>query len=119
MLAGTHDDVAGFKVMVNEVARMDVLQAVELPVATAQLSPGYDTENITYQLASKEQDSFQRELKITFNKEVIKRWAKAFDHHCIEASFCTKPMCARDTDAFAKLCVNTNFVVQGMDLPFQ
>ena len=30
MLAGTHDDVAGLKVMVDEVARMDVLEATEL-----------------------------------------------------------------------------------------
>jgi hypothetical protein len=68
-------------------------------------------------LASKEQDSFQREPKITFNKEVAKGRAKAFDHHRIEASFRTKPMCARDTDAFAKLYVDTKFVIQG-NLPF-
>jgi hypothetical protein len=30
MLAGTHDDVAGLKVTMDEVARMDVLEATEL-----------------------------------------------------------------------------------------
>jgi len=70
-------------------------------------------------LASKEKDCFHREAKIALNKEVVKRWAKAFDHHHIETALCTKPMGARDTGASAKLHVDSKFVVQGMILPFQ
>jgi hypothetical protein len=77
-----------------------------------QFSPGYGIENITYQLASKEKDSFQREPKMALNEEVVKRWAKAFDHHHVKASFHTKPMGARDTDAFAKVHVDPKFVVR-------
>lgn len=70
-------------------------------------------------MASKEKDGFQREPKMTLNKEVVKRWAKAFDHHHIKASFRTKPMGVRDTDGFAKRCVDPKFVVQGTIIPFQ
>jgi len=55
---------------------------------------------------------------MALNEEVVKRWAKAFDHHRIEASFRTEPMGARDTDAFAKVRIDPKFVVQGMILPF-
>ncbi len=56
---------------------------------------------------------------MTLNKEVVKRWAKAFDHHHIKASFRTEPMGVRDIDGFVKLCVDPKFVVQSTIIPFQ
>jgi hypothetical protein len=50
---------------------MDVLQATELD--TADISPLEIAWNqITHQLSSQEQDSFDRELKTIANKEILK-----------------------------------------------
>jgi len=116
MLAGTHDDITRFKVAVNKVVRMDMLQATELP--QHKLVRVMKMLHVTHQLASKQQDSSQRETKMALNKEVVEGRAKAFNHHRIEASFPTKPMDARDTNPSAKLHVDAKFMIQGMVPPF-
>ena len=97
MLASAYDNIAGFEVVVNEVARMDILQAMELTNSNLVQVKALKT------LLTKEKDSFHREPKIAFNKKFIKQWAKAFNHYHIKASFCTKTMGTRDTNAFAKI----------------
>jgi uncharacterized protein YlxP (DUF503 family) len=110
-LSDTHDDVARFEIAVNEVARMDVLQATELGIVDIGPSAVVSEVKFTHQLPSQEQHSPDRELKMAVNKEVLKRLAEAIDRHHIEASFRTKPMDMRDTGPSLKLCVYMKLVV--------
>ena len=95
---------------------MDILQATELD--TAEVSKVTILEaDFTDQLASKEQNSFQSELIMGLNKEVIKGWAEAFGHHRIKARFHTKPKSTRDTGAVVKLPINLKLVVEHTGFP--
>ena len=75
LLADAHNDVARFEITVNEVARMDILQATELDIA--DISPSVKASEIKYinQLPSQEQNSSSRKIKMVVNKEVLKGWA--------------------------------------------
>jgi hypothetical protein len=114
----THDNIARFEITVNEVARMDVLQAMELDIENISQSVMAPEVKLTHQLPGQEQNSLDRELKMTVDKEVLKRLAKAIDHHRVEASFHTKPICTRDTLPSIELCVDMKLVAQGVILAF-
>jgi hypothetical protein len=83
----------------DEIARMDVLQATE-------------------QLPSQEQDGFDRELKMTANKEILKGWAKILNHHCIKAGFYAKPTHAGDPSPSAKPRIDMILVIQSVIFSF-
>ncbi len=112
----TRGNVTGFKIAVDEVARVDILHATELD--TAEVSKVTILEaDFTDQLAGEEQDSFQSELIMVLNKEVVKGWAEAFGHHRIKARFHTKPKSTRDTGAVVKLPINLKLVVERTGFP--
>jgi len=96
---------------------MDVLQATELNAA--DISPLVTGRNqITHQLHSQEQDSFDRELKTTANKEILKGWAKILNRHCIEAGFHAKPTDIGDPSPSTKLRIDTILMMQSAILSF-
>jgi hypothetical protein len=98
---------------VNVVASMDVLQATELDAADiSPLMTGWN--QITHQLPSQEQDSFDRELETRANKEILKGWAERLNHHCIKAVFYAEPTDTGDPSPSAKLCIDTILVIQGV-----
>ena len=69
---------------------------------------------ITHQLPSQERDSFDRELEMTANKEILERWAERLNHHCIKAVFYAEPMDTGDSSPSAKLHIDTILVIQGV-----
>ena len=96
---------------------MDVLEAIELDAA--DISPLVTSQNqITHQLPSQEQDSFDQELKMTANKEILKGWAKILNHHCIKAGFYAKPTDTGDSSPSTKLLIDTTLMMQGGILSF-
>jgi hypothetical protein len=105
---------------VDEVESMDVLQATELD--TADISPLETGWNqITHQLPSQEQDSFNHKLETTVNKKILKGWAKRLNHHCIKAVFYAKPMDTGDpspSPQSLELRIHTILVFQGVILSF-
>jgi hypothetical protein len=110
LFADTCDDIARFKVAVNEVARVDILEVTELNRSNVWQLITLEAK-FTHQLARQEKDSSQSELTTVLNEEFCKGGAKAFGHHRIEASFCTKPMSTRDTDTSLQLRVDLKLVV--------
>lgn len=54
LVADAYDDVAGFEVTVNNVARMDVLQTTELDITDVNPSVKDTEVKFTYQLPSQE-----------------------------------------------------------------
>ncbi len=110
LFADTRDNVTRFKVAVNEVVRVDILEVTELDGAEVRQIITLEVK-FTHKLARQEQDGSQSELKTVLNKEFRKGGAKAFGHHCIEASFCAKPMSTRDTNASLQLHVDLKLVV--------
>ena len=101
----------------DEVARMDEMQATELD--TADMSPLVTGCNqITYQLPSQERDCLDRELKTPSNKKILEGWAETIKHHCIETGFHTKPMDTGDPSPYAKLRIDMILVIQGVILSF-
>jgi len=118
MRSDTHNDIARFEVTVNEVAGMDVLQVTELGVVDISPSVVASEVEFTHQLPSQKQYSPDHKLETAANKEALKGLAKTVDCHCIEASFCTKPMDTRDTRPSLKLCVDMELVAQGVNLSF-
>jgi hypothetical protein len=102
---------------VDEIARMDVLQATELEAADiSPLVTGWN--QITHHLPSQEQDSFDRELKMTANKEILKEWAKILNHHCIKAGFYAKPTHVGDPSPSAKPRIDMILVIQSVIFSF-
>jgi len=104
--------------MVNEVAKMDVLQATELGIVDISLSVVVSEVEFTYQLPSQKQYSLDHKFEMAANKEMLEGLAETVDCHCIKASFHTKPMDMRDTAPSLKLCVDMELVAQGVDLSF-
>ncbi len=95
--------------MVDKITRMDVLQMMELDAV--DISPLVTAWNqMTHQLPSKEQDSFDHELKTTANKEILKGSAEILEHHYIKARFHAKPTDTGDSSPSTELCVDTMFV---------
>jgi len=118
MRSDTHNDIARFEVTVNEVVKMDVLQATELGIVDISPSVVVSEVEFTYQLPSQKQYSLDREFEMAANKEMLKGLAETVDCHCIKASFHTKPMDTRDTAPSLKLCVDMELMAQGVDLSF-
>jgi hypothetical protein len=103
--------------VVDEVVRMDVLQAMELNAADISLLvTGWI--QITHQLSGQKHDGFDSELKMTANKEIIKGWANILYHHCIKAIFHAKPMDTGDASPSTKLRIDMILVMQGAILSF-
>ena len=69
--SNTHNDIARFEVTVNEVARMGVLQVVELGAIDVSLPVVVTKVRFTHQLPSQKQHSLDRELEIAVNEEVL------------------------------------------------
>ena len=111
MPSDTHNDIARFEVIVNEVARMGGLQAAELGAIDVSLPVVVTEVEFTHQLPSQKQHSLDCELEIAANEEVLKGQAKAIDCYCIKARFHIKPMDTRDTSPSLKLCVDMELMV--------
>jgi len=111
VLSDTYNDIARFEIAVNEAARMDVLQVTKLIIVNISPSVMVTEVEFTHQLPSQKQYSLDRELRMALNKEVLKGLAEAIDCHCIETSFCTKPMDPRDTGPSLQFCVDMKLVV--------
>jgi hypothetical protein len=110
MLSETHKHVARFEIAVNEVARMYVLQAMELGIVDMSPSAVVSEVKFTHQLPSQKHYGLGREDKVALNKEVLERLAKAIDHHRIATRFRTKPMDTRYTGPSLKLSVDIKLV---------
>ena len=111
MLSDTHNNIARFEIMVNEAARMDVLQVMKLIIVNISLSVMVTEVKFTHQLPSQKQYSLDHKLRMALNKEVLKGLAEAIDCHHIKTSFCTKPMDLRDTGPSLQFCVDMKLVV--------
>jgi len=111
VLSNTHNDIARFEIVVNEAARMDVLQATKLIIVNISPSVMVTEVKFTHQLPSQKQYSLDHELRMALNKEVLKGLAEAIDCHRIETSFCTKPMDLRDTGPSLQFCVDMKLIV--------
>jgi len=118
MCSDTHNNIARFEVVVNEVAGMDVLQAMELGVVDISPLVVVSEVEFTHQLPSQKQYSPDCKLEMAANKEALEGLAKTVDCHCIEASFRTKPMDTRDTGPSLKFCVDMELAAQGVNLSF-
>jgi hypothetical protein len=94
---------------------MDVLQVTELDTADISLLvTGWI--RITHQLSSQKHNSFDSELKMIANKEIVKGWANILYHHCIKAIFHAKPMDIGDPSPSTKLHIDMILVMQGVIL---
>jgi hypothetical protein len=118
VLSETHNDVARFEIAVNEVARMYVLQTMELGTIDISSSVVVLEVEFTHQLSSQKQYSLDRERKTAFDEEVLQRKAKAIDRHCIKTSFPTKPMDTRDTSPSLEPSVDIEFIAQAVNISF-
>jgi len=67
VLSDTHSDIARFEVTVNKIARMDVLQVMELGIADISLRVVVSEVKFTYQLPSQKQYSLDCELKMALS----------------------------------------------------
>ena len=113
LLSETHNDVARFEIAVNKVARMYVLQAMELGIVDmTHMSPSAVVSEVefTYQLPGQKQYSLGREHKVALNKEVLERLAEGIDRHRIVTRFRTKPVDMRYTNPSLKLSVDINLI---------
>ena len=118
MRSDTYKDIARFEVAVNEVAGMDVLQAMELGIVDISPSVVVSEVEFTHQLPSQKQYSPDRKLEMAANKKALEGLAKTVDCHCIEASFRTKPTDTRDTAPSLKLRVDMELAAQGVKFSF-
>ncbi len=118
MPSETHNDVARFEIAVNEVARMYVLQAMELGIGDISPSTVVSEVEFTHQLPSQKQYCLDCEREVALNKEVLKRPAEAIDCHRIVTTFRTKPMDTRDTGPSLELSVDIELIVQAVNISF-
>ncbi len=51
---------------------------------------------------------------MTVNKEILKRWAKRLNYHCIKAVFYAKPMDIGNFSSSTELHIDTILVIQGV-----
>jgi hypothetical protein len=72
MPSNTHNNIARFEVAMNEVVRIDVLQAMELGIVNISLAVVVPEVEFTHQLLSQKQHSLGYKLEIAANKEVLK-----------------------------------------------
>jgi len=103
---------------VNEVVGMDVLQVTELGIVDISPLVVVSEVEFTHQLPSQKQYSPDHKLEMAANKEALKGLTKTVNCHCIEASFCTKPMDMKDTRPSLKLCIDMELAAQGVNLSF-
>ena len=90
---------------------MGAPQATELDAADI-ISQLMTTRNqVTHQLHSQKQDSFDRELKTTANEEILKGWAEILNNHCLKVGFRAKPMNTGDSSPSTKLRIDTMLVM--------
>ena len=90
---------------------MDVLQTTKLDAADISLLVMTAWNQMTHQLPSKEQDSFDRKLKMTATKEILKGWAEIVEHHYIKARFRAKPTDTGNSSPSTELCVDAMLVM--------
>jgi hypothetical protein len=118
VLSNTHDNITGIEIMMNEVARMNILQVTEL-CRNLSISNMSSELKSTNQLSSYKQNSLHHETRMAVIKEVLERPAEAIEGHRIEASLCAKPMDVRDTSPSIKLHVDMKLMAEGANLSFR